>query len=188
MLNPKPVIIEEYNAEWPKAFKVIESGLSNELDGLAIRIEHVGSTSVPGLAAKPIIDIDVVIKSMDHLPKVIKKLDVLGYLHEGDLGIKNREAFARRDIYVPYSSEGNEKYEHHLYVCDEESEELNRHIIFRDILKNNPLLVSEYANLKIELSNKFTNNRKAYTEGKTEFVTKVMNEYNTPYTKGRFND
>lgn len=157
---------------------------TNELDGLAIRIEHVGSTSVPGLAAKPIIDIDVAIGSMDYLPTVIKKLAVLGYLHEGDLGIKNREAFARRDIYVPYSSEGNVKYEHHLYVCDEESEELSRHIMFRNILKNNPLLASEYANLKIELSNKFTNNRKAYTEGKTEFVARVMNEYTRTYTKG----
>ncbi|MBD7969291.1 GrpB family protein [Paenibacillus sp. Sa2BVA9] len=187
-MNPKPVIIEEYNEEWPKAFKLIESALSDELDGLVIRIEHVGSTSVPGLAAKPIIDIDVVIESMDYLAKVIKKLDLLGYLHEGDLGIKNREAFARRDIYVPYSSEGNVQYEHHLYVCDEESVELNRHIMFRDILKNNPLLASEYANLKIELSNNFTLNRKAYTEGKTEFVTRVMNDILRHTPKDGIND
>lgn len=177
MKNQKPVIIEEYNEEWPKAFKTIESILSNKLNGLALRIEHVGSTSVPSLAAKPIIDIDVVIESMECLPRVIKKLEELGYVHEGDLGIKNREAFARTNVYVPYSNEDNEKYEHHLYVCNSESEELKRHIMFRDILRKYPLLVSEYAKLKIQLSNKFRNNRKAYTEGKTEFVARIMNEY-----------
>lgn len=177
MKNQKPVIIEEYNEEWPKAFKIIESILSNKLNGLALRVEHVGSTSVSSLAAKPIIDIDVVIESMEHISRVIKKLEELGYVHEGDLGIKNREAFARKDVYVPYSIEGSVKHEHHLYVCNEDSDELKRHIMFRDILRKHPLLVSEYTNLKIQLSKKFRNNRKAYTEGKTEFVTRIMNEY-----------
>ena len=177
MSDQKPVLIEEYNEKWPKAFKIIESVLSNKLNGLALRIEHVGSTAIPNLVAKPIIDIDVVIESMEDLPEVIKKLDELGYVHEGDLGIKNREAFARKEIYVPYSSEGDVKHEHHLYVCNRESDELKRHIMFRDILRKYPLLVSEYTNLKIQLSSEFKNNRKAYTEGKTEFVMRIMNEY-----------
>lgn len=108
---------------------------------------------------------------------MIQKLEDLGYIHEGDLGIKNREAFARKDVYVPYSSEGYVKHEHHLYVCNRESDELTRHLKFRDILRRNPILVSEYTDLKIQLSKKFKNNRKAYTEGKTEFVTRIMNEY-----------
>ncbi|WP_260984509.1 GrpB family protein [Paenibacillus xylanexedens] len=116
MENQKPVVLEEYNQEWPKAFDIIKSILSDKLSSLTLRIEHVGSTSVLDLAAKPIIDIDVVIESMDYLPGVIKKLDELGYVHEGDLGIMNREAFARKDVYVPYSSEGDVKHEHHLYV------------------------------------------------------------------------
>lgn len=152
MKNQKPVIIEEYNEEWPKAFNIIESILSNKLNDLALRIEHVGSTSVPNLAAKPILDIDIVIESMEYLPGVIKKLEELGYVHEGDLGVKNREAFARKDVYVSYCSEGNVKHKHHLYVCD-------------------------------KLSNTFTNNRNAYTEGKTEFVTRVMNEYKEMFNK-----
>ncbi|SCY79860.1 GrpB domain, predicted nucleotidyltransferase, UPF0157 family [Paenibacillus polysaccharolyticus] len=177
MENQQPVVIEEYNEEWPKAFIIIKSILSDKLHGLALLIEHVGSTAVPKLAAKPIIDIDVVIYSMEYLPGVIQKLEELGYIHEGDLGIKNREAFARKDIYVPYSRESDIKYEHHLYVCNIESEELQRHIMFRDILRKHPLLVSEYSNLKIQLSSEFRNNRKAYTEGKTEFVTRIMEEY-----------
>ncbi|WP_337912556.1 GrpB family protein [Paenibacillus arenosi] len=177
MKNKKSVVIEEYNEEWPKAFHIIESILSKKLNDLALRIEHVGSTSVPRLAAKPIIDVDVVIESMEHLPEVIKKLDELGYVHEGDLGIKNREAFARKDGYVPYSNEGMVKQEHHLYVCNRESEELKRHILFREILRKYPLLVTEYTNVKNQLSHTFRNNRTAYTEGKTEFITRIMNEY-----------
>ncbi|WP_245583569.1 GrpB family protein [Paenibacillus assamensis] len=177
MKNQKPVIVEEYNEEWPKSFRIIESILSSKLNGLALRIEHVGSTSVEGLTAKPIIDIDVVIESMKYLPRVIKMLEELGYVHEGDLGIKDREAFARKDIYVPYNNEGNTKHEHHLYVCNRESEELKRHILFRDIVRKDPILITEYSNLKTQLTNTFRNNRTAYTEGKTEFITRIMNEY-----------
>lgn len=173
----EPVIIEGYNNEWPRAFNIIESVISSKLNSLALRIEHVGSTSIPSLSAKPIIDIDVVIESMDCLLQVIKKLEELGYIYEGDLGIKNRGAFARKDVYVPYTSEGNEKHEHHLYVCNRESEELKRHIMFRDILRKHPLLLSEYAKLKFQLANKYRNNRQAYSAGKTEFITRIMNEY-----------
>jgi len=177
MVTQKPIIIEQYNEEWPRAFNIIESILLHKLNGLALQIEHVGSTSVLNLAAKPIIDIDVVIESMQYLPAVISKLEELGYIYEGDLGIKNREAFARKDVFVPYDSEGGVKYEHHLYVCNKESEELKRHIMFRNILRKYPLLVSEYTNLKIHLSNKFGDNREAYTKGKTEFVMRIMDEY-----------
>ncbi|WP_353056733.1 GrpB family protein [Paenibacillus polysaccharolyticus] len=83
----------------------------------------------------------------------------------------------RRIHYVPYSVENVIKYKHHLYVCNRESNELQRHIMFRDILRKSPLLVCEYSNLKIQLSSEFRDNRKAYTEGKTEFVTRIMKEY-----------
>lgn len=72
----------------------------------------------------------------------------MGYIYEGDLGIKNREVFVRRDVYVFYIIEGNEKYEYYLYVCNRESEELKRYIMFRDILRKYFLLVFEYVKLK----------------------------------------
>ena len=79
-----------------------------------------------GLAAKPIIDIDVVVK-LDNMQKVIRALECIGYIHEGNLGIEGREAFAY---------EGKEHLQtHHLYVCPEDSEELKRHLIFRDYLR-----------------------------------------------------
>lgn len=173
----KPVIIVDYNSEWPNMFSELEMILRRQLGNLAISIEHVGSTSVHGLAAKPIIDIDVVIESFTLLPIVINKLSSLGYLHQGNLGIEDREAFARIDNKVPYNREESEKPEHYLYVCNKLSKELSRHITFRNILRKHPELVTEYTILKTELSEKYKNNREAYTDGKTDFVITVLNEY-----------
>jgi len=99
------------------------------LGDTVLRIEHVGSTSVEGLSAKPIIDIDIVIKDHSAFELVKEKLALIGYVHEGDLEIKDREAFK----YV-----GKEYLQqHHLYVCPQNSAELARHITFRNYLRNN---------------------------------------------------
>ncbi|OAB43728.1 GrpB family protein [Paenibacillus glacialis] len=176
-MGSRPVIIEDYNEEWPIMFNKLQDLLRYNLGKLASTIEHVGSTSVPGLASKPIIDIDIVIDSMTVLPQVIEKLSKLGYFHEGNLGIENRDAFARIDDKVPYNNEMDQKQAHHLYVCNKESDALIKHIIFRDILRKRPDLVTAYSALKKELAEKFKNNRIAYTEGKTHFVNTIMNEY-----------
>ncbi|OAB28356.1 hypothetical protein PMSD_22800 [Paenibacillus macquariensis subsp. defensor] len=175
-MGTRPVIIEDYNEEWPIMFNELQDILRYNLGELASYIEHVGSTSVPGLAAKPIIDIDIVIDSMVLLPQLIEKLSKIGYLHEGNLGIENREAFSRIDDKVPYNNEMNTKQEHHLYVCNKDSDALMKHIVFRNILRKRPDLVTSYSVLKQELAEKFKDNRIAYTEGKTHFVNTVMNE------------
>ncbi|WP_128100880.1 GrpB family protein [Paenibacillus sp. DCT19] len=173
-MSKKTIIIEDYNNAWPEMFSNLKSIIEHRLGDLLLQIEHVGSTAVPGLAAKPIIDIDVVIDSMDLLPDVIQGLESLGYHHEGNLGVESREAFARKDASVPYSILKVQKPEHHLYVCNKESKELLRHISFREALINNPEFVVEYANLKKDLANSYSENRQAYTDGKTEFVNKVL--------------
>ena len=175
-MGSRPVIIEDYNEEWPIMFNELQDILRYNLGELASKIEHVGSTSVHGLAAKPIIDIDIVIESMVLLPQVIEKLSEIGYLHKGNLGIENREAFSRMDDKVPYNNEMNPKQEHHLYVCNKESDALMKHIVFRNILRKRPDIVTSYSVLKRELAEKFKDNRIAYTEGKTQFVNTVMNE------------
>lgn len=175
-MTPKPVIIEEYNPEWPKMFQEIQSILALTIGADALSIEHVGSTSVPGLAAKPILDIDIVIESMKSLPAVIAKLETLGYNHQGDLGVEGGEAFDRKDEYVLYSEEISLRMTQHLYVCCRDSQELYRHITFRDALINNPELVKEYASLKKELAITFRDDRKAYTEGKSDFVQRVLKQ------------
>ena len=112
-----------YDEQWKHDFLQIKAELTIALGQLAIEIEHVGSTSVQGLSAKPIIDIDVVIEDYSRLENVILALGKIGYRHEGDLGIAGREAF---------KYDGKEHLrKHHLYVCPKDSQELKRHIAFR---------------------------------------------------------
>ena len=109
----KMVIVQPYNKEWKSDFEAIRSELDIALGDLAMRIEHVGSTSVEGLSAKPVIDIDVVIRDRTVLPEVVIALQKAGYNHEGNLGIPGREAF---------KYEGKEHLrKHHLYVCAQDS-------------------------------------------------------------------
>ena len=121
-------------------FEAIRRELSLCLGELALSIEHVGSTSVEGLSAKPCIDLDVVIADASRLPAVISGLEAIGYIHEGDLGIKGREAFK-------YTNKPHLQ-NHHLYVCPRDSEELHRHLTFRDYLKNHPEAVTAYSRVK----------------------------------------
>lgn len=139
-MRTKKVIVLPYDASWKTAFEDIRRELEAALGDLAISIEHVGSTSVEGLSAKPIIDIDVVIRDYSVFDAVVRKLASVGYIHEGDLGIKDREAF--KYTHKPHLQK------HHLYVCPQDSAELRRHITFRDFLRSNPDAVQEYSAVK----------------------------------------
>lgn len=96
---------------------------------MIIGVEHVGSTSVEGMSAKPCIDIDVIIKDYSAFDIIVSRLEMIGYIYEGNLGIEDREAFK-------YFNKPHLRT-HHLYVCPQKSEELYRHITFRDFLRNN---------------------------------------------------
>ena len=93
-MRTKHIVVQPYSREWEQNFLDIRNEIQDAIGELALRIEHVGSTAVPGLSAKPIIDIDVVIKDDSALDAVVSKLRAIGYMHEGDLGIAGREAFA----------------------------------------------------------------------------------------------
>ena len=112
----KHVVVLPYDKHWARDFCEIKSEIQEALDQLALAIEHVGSTSVHGLSAKPIIDIDVVIKDYSMLDAVISALERIDYHHEGNLGIAGREAFK-------YEGKTHLR-KHHLYVCPRDSEEL----------------------------------------------------------------
>jgi len=158
------VIIEDYDPRWPQLFEALRSRVSASLAELATSIQHVGSTSVPGLAAKPIIDIDVVLRSADELPEVIRRLAGLGYEHEGELGVSGREAFRANAAAV----------QHHLYVCPPSSREYKRHVAFRDYLRSHPADAHAYALLKRELALKFGTDREEYNKAKSEFVQHIL--------------
>ena len=129
-MRTKSVIVVPYDKTWKSAFEEIKKEIEGAIGNLIIGIEHVGSTSVEGLSAKPCIDIDVIIKDYATFDTVVRHLETIGYTHEGNLGIKDREAFKYVD--KPHLQK------HHLYVCPQYSEELYRHITFRDFLRSNP--------------------------------------------------
>lgn len=166
--------VVDYDPNWPLAFQEISAVIANALGSLHLRIEHVGSTSVPNLAAKPIIDIDVVIGSYNLLPEVITRLSTLGYTHQGELGVKGREAFKRTGTHVPHDASRRSWMSHHLYVCPIDSPELARHLAFTHYLKENPPAAVAYGRLKKDLAQRLGHDREAYTEAKSEFITHIL--------------
>ncbi len=162
-------MIAPYDTQWAEAFQTIKLVISEALTNLIIEIEHVGSTSIQGLGAKPILDIDVVIANDDLLPEVITELEKIGYFHQEKWSFEGREAFGRKDSFTPWDGAGTRWMQHHLYVCNQDSEELARHLAFRDYLRNNPEAVTEYESIKRNLS-RTVSDRKSYTLGKEEFV------------------
>ncbi|MGG3523039.1 GrpB family protein [Bacillus pseudomycoides] len=165
--------IEDYNPEWSIIFKDLKCVIEAELGDLLLSIEHVGSTSVNNLSAKPIIDLDLIIDNHDMLPQVIQRLEKLGYYHQGDLGIEGREAFGRKDRLTPWHGEKRIWIEHHLYVCCKDNKELAKHLAFRNYLRIHPDAVREYGQLKKKLA-ETAKDRVSYTEGKSDFVNTIL--------------
>lgn len=159
-----PIVLVDYDPAWPDEFARLRDRAWATIGDLAVSIEHVGSTAVPGLPAKPVVDIVVVISSGDHLPEAIRRLEAIGYRARGELGVPGREAFSW--------PEGEER--HHLYVSPTESEELQAQIAFRDRLRSDPALAADYVELKRELAARFRDDRPAYTDGKADFIAAVL--------------
>ncbi|MCA1062768.1 GrpB family protein [Rossellomorea sp. AcN35-11] len=165
--------ILQYDKKWAETFKLIKEVISISLSGLIIDIEHVGSTSIIGLAAKPILDIDIVIEDNSVFPNVISELEKIGYYYQEEWSFSGREVFGRNDELTPWDGKDTHWMEHHLYVCNKDSEELAMHLAFRDYLRNNQEAVIEYENLKKTLANPVIN-RTSYTSGKSEFISGIL--------------
>ncbi|GAB2546428.1 GrpB family protein [Gracilibacillus alcaliphilus] len=144
-----------------------------EIGPFILAIEHVGSTSVRGLSAKPILDIDIVIATDSSFVKVRQGLEKLGYVDRGDLGIKGREAFGRQNKEVPWNKEQTNWMAHHLYVCTQDSRELRRHLAFRDYLRNHSQTAAAYEQLKRNLA-QTAKDREHYTAAKSTFIEEVL--------------
>ncbi|MGB1243347.1 MAG: GrpB family protein [Chitinophagales bacterium] len=171
----KKIIIEDYNPNWKLQFEALKACIERPLKDLFISIEHVGSTSVEGLAAKPIIDIDIIIEKEDEtLPQVIAELAKMGYEYRGDLGVKNRHAFKRQSGSVPFCNLNQTWQNHHLYVCKKGIASLQNHLLLRDYLRSHPEAVIEYGNLKKQLAAKYPYDIDSYIEGKTPLIVGIL--------------
>ncbi len=159
------VRVVPYDAAWKSSFEEIKKELLAAVGDLAVGIEHIGSTSVEGLCAKPCIDMDLVIAKDADFSAVCQGLSSIGYFHEGDLGIAGREAFG-------YEGKAH-LMKHHLYVCRQGCAELRRHLAFRDFLRKSPSAVREYGAVKMEGARFFPNDIDRYIEYKAPFIESV---------------
>ena len=158
------IVIVEYDPAWPSEFVRLRDRAQAALGDVAIAIEHVGLTAVPGLPAKNLIDMVVVVESDDDVNEASSRLETIGYRARGNLGVEGREAFSW--------PEGEKR--HHLYVSPTTSAELQAQVAFRDRLRSDPAVARAYVALKRELAERHRDDRLAYTEAKTEFIEATL--------------
>jgi len=172
------MILTRHNPEWATEFAVLREVYTSSLGNLILRVEHVGSTAVPNLLAKPILDIDIVMPSYDVFPGILTRLRSLGYMHNGDQGIREREVFKPVDDMAPYTFPPRRWMSHHLYICPAASLEFRRHLIFRDALRANDILRQEYERRKLDIVRRSGDDRKVYAKIKEtecrDFVERVL--------------
>jgi len=164
-MNKKEQIIEviPYDSNWLKEFKIEASRIKPLFSGNFIAIHHIGSTAVPGLSAKPTIDIILEVCNIDLVDACNDAMAGLGYEALGEYGIFGRRLFIK----------GEEKRTHHVHTFQTGNTEIHRHLCFRDYLIAHPEDAKNYAELKIRLAKEFSNNREAYVENKHEYIKRL---------------
>jgi GrpB-like predicted nucleotidyltransferase (UPF0157 family) len=162
----RSITVVDYDPAWSTQFETLRSILLSAVGDIAVAVEHIGSTSVPGLAAKPIIDIDVVVASAADVTVAIERLAVIGYEHRGNLGVEGREAFGSPP----------EPPQRHLYVCIQGGTALQNHLALREYLRKNSDSAAKYGRLKKQLAARFPKDMDNYIDGKTAFILGVLRD------------
>jgi GrpB-like predicted nucleotidyltransferase (UPF0157 family) len=158
------VEVVPYSPAWPLQFQRVADAIRTGLRGLtSATVEHVGSTAVPGLAAKPIIDIDVVVDGGE-MSEAVTAMVAMGYLHRGDLGVTDREAFAAPD----------DDPLRNVYVCRRGALSVRNHLAVRDVLRSHAALRDEYGAAKVALAAEPTMDIDTYVAGKSKVLQKVL--------------
>lgn len=157
---PRGVVrVDDYDPEWPALFAAEAARIERACDGLDLDVEHVGSTSVPGLCAKPVVDLLVGRPPGISAESAIRGLVAADYVHRGDLGLPGRE-FLRR----------GEPSAYHVHLVEVGGAHWLRMLRFRDRLRSSPELARQYADLKRSLARRFPRDREAYLAGKAPFI------------------
>jgi GrpB-like predicted nucleotidyltransferase (UPF0157 family) len=164
------IVIAPYDPAWPGAFATEAARIHRVFGALALRIEHVGSTSVPGLAAKPIIDIQVSVPTLGPVDLYHEWLTGLGYTHFSLGAFDLVYPFFKRPAGWPST--------HHVHLCAAGSEQERDHLAFRDHLRRNPAVAAEYAGLKRELASAHDGltmeSQEQFSLAKSAFVRSVL--------------
>ena len=161
-------IVEPYNPQWAENFSKTKASLQAATQPVPIiAIEHVGSTAVPGLAAKPIIDIDIIV-TRSNLALAINALEVAGYTYVGERGIPDRHAMREPGLSRGMAHTCN------TYICIEGCQALRNHIAIRDLLRRDPVLRDEYSAVKLGLAQRDFKDVDEYAEAKTDILQKLL--------------
>ena len=171
-------LVEEYNPVWLLWFEQLKMRLEAALYGLPHTIEHVGSTAVPGMTAKPIIDITIITEA-GGFPAVRGRLAAIGYDHVGDQEIPGREVFKIPDEALKASLPA-----HHLYVCENWARPLIEFLAYRDFMRRHPEWRQKLNALKHSLCEQYDNDRQAYIDGKSDMVKEITRLALIEVTKG----
>ena len=158
--------VTDYDPQWPQWFEALCEKVWPAVRDVAVRIDHVGSTAVPGLAAKPVIDMDIVVAERSDVPTVIEQLAGIGYRWRGDLGVEGRESFK-----PPANSS---LPQHHLYVVVENNRAHLDHWLLRDLLRRDETARNRYAAVKRRNAEEANNDIDVYVAAKAELVADLL--------------
>lgn len=160
------IVLAEYNPDWPKMFEQEHSLLIGILGDSVTKIEHIGSTAVPGLISKPIIDIMVGLNDFSIADILVPKIVNLSYTHFSEFeDVMPNRRFFKKLI--------NNTVTHHIHMTEINSEFWQRHLLFRNHLRGNPETAKEYASLKKELAKQDWEDSNNFAEAKTKFIGRV---------------
>lgn len=163
----REVRIEQYDPNWILKFQNEKENILKLCNELILEIEHIGSTSVENLGAKPIIDIMIGVKTLDLDIQIIPKIESLGYIY-----VKKYESIMPFRRY--FTKEKNNMREFHIHLVEKDTDFWKKHLVFRDKLRNNSEIMNSYYNLKLELAKKFRTDTSKYTDAKTDFINGVI--------------
>lgn len=157
--------LSSYEPDWPLLFLEERERLCAALGARILNVQHIGSTSISGMPAKPILDIGVAVTSFEKAACCIPLMEQLGYSYKGENGIPRRHYFVKGDPRT-----------HHLHMLEATSEEWKNHLLFRDYLRANAEAAQAYADLKQQLATSFAADREAYQSGKESFIKAVLRQ------------
>jgi len=162
-----PIVIADYDPGWPAIFERERDVLKSYLGDLVVEIEHIGSTAVPSLGAKPIIDIMPGVVSLDNADKCVPILEAHGYNYKPHL----EESFPRRR-YLNKLENGIRKV--HIHIVETDSDFWRDHLLYRDYLRDHPDVAQKYLELKRELAEEYREDWDSYCDSKSEFINSIM--------------
>jgi len=159
----RKVEVSPYNGQWVMSFEEEASKLHRIFGSEIIEIYHIGSTSVKGLKAKPIIDMMPIVKDINRIDKYNDAMAAIGYEAKGENGLPGRRYFQK----------GGDQRTHHVHIYQVGNPEIERHLAFRDYLREHPMVAKKYGNLKEELSQRFPYDIESYIKGKDSLAIEI---------------